>query len=408
MANIVISRIQHRRGRRENLPQPLLPAEVALTSDTSQAWMGQDPSLAVPSINVYADKLEQTAQTIIDANVLETRFDENMTVTVFNTLVAELKVAGGVTLVDDDILWDDTYRGTIESLIITGGTVYVTGDVITAISATGSGFTGTITETGGVIDGVVITNGGTNYHAANTTFSIASAGGSGATITPLVVTDIYGSTVHIAANPTIDAGNTIANIGTTIDGLSSTITDRLMATTPHLAFGAASGNTFISSSLIVDNHTEAANVVAIINRVNSTTPGQNTGLAYTNLNIELTTDNDDITSFQLAVSDLITALTIGTSKAYFRMPRSMIVSEVRGSLLTASTSGAVTIDINKNGSTILSTKLTIDQDEKTSVTAAVPPVISDETLADDDEITVDIDVAGTGALGLIVALIGIA
>ncbi len=407
MANIVISRIQHRRGRRENLPQPLLPAEVALTSDTSQAWMGQDPTLAVPSINVYADKLEQTAQTIIDANVLETRFDENMTITVFNTLVAELKVAGGVTLVDDDILWDDTYRGTIESISFTGtGSGYTTGDAITAISATGSGFIGEITAAAGDVTGIVITNGGTNFHAANTTFSIAG-GGSGVTLS-VAVTDIYGSTVHIAANPTIDAGNTIANIGTTIDGLSTTITDRLMATTPHNAFGAASGNTFISSSLIVDNHTEAANVVAIINRVNSTTPGQNTGLAYTNLNIELTTDNDDITSFQLAASDLITALTTGTSKAYFRMPRSMIVSEVRGSLLTASTSGAVTIDINKNGSTILSTKLTIDQDEKTSVTAAVPPVISDETLADDDEITVDIDVEGTGAIGLIVALIGIA
>ena len=407
MANIVISRIQHRRGRRENLPQPLLPAEVALTSDTSQAWMGQDPTLAVPSINVYADKLESTAQTIIDANVLETRFDENMTITVFNTLVAELKVAGGVTLVDDDILWDDTYRGTIESISFTGtGSGYTTGDAVTAISATGSGFIGEITAAAGDVTGIVITNGGTNFHAANTTFSIAG-GGSGVTLS-VAVTDIYGSTVHIAANPTIDAGNTIANIGTTIDGLSTTVTDRLMATTPHLAFGAASGNTFISSSLIVDNHTEAANVVAIINRVNSTTPGQNTGLAYTNLNIELTTDNDDITSFQLAASDLITALTTGTSKAYFRMPRSMIVSEVRGSLLTASTSGAVTIDINKNGSTILSTKLTIDQDEKTSVTAAVPPVISDETLADDDEITIDIDVEGTGALGLIVALIGIA
>jgi hypothetical protein len=75
MANIVISRIQHRRGRRENLPQPLLPAEVALTSDTNQAWIGQDPTLAVASINVYSDKLEATAQSIVDNNVLETRFD---------------------------------------------------------------------------------------------------------------------------------------------------------------------------------------------------------------------------------------------------------------------------------------------------------------------------------------------
>jgi len=290
MANIVISRIQHRRGRRENLPQPLLPAEVALTSDTNQAWIGQDPTLAASTINVYADKLESTAQTIVDVNVLETRFDENMTITVFNTLVAELEVAGGVTLVADDILWDDTYRGAIETMSFVGGTAgATTGDVITAISATGSGFAGTITATAGVIDGVVITSGGTNFRSANTTFSIA--GGTDGSVS-VAATDIYGSTVHIATNPVIDAGNTIANVGTTIDGLSATITNRLMATTPHLAFGAASGNTFASSSLVVDNHTEAANVVALMNRVNGTTPGEVTGLVHTNLNIQLTGGTD--------------------------------------------------------------------------------------------------------------------
>jgi len=407
MANIVISRIQHRRGRRENLPQPLLPAEIALTSDTNQAWIGQDPSLAVPSINIYSDKLEISAQTIVDTNIVETRFDENMTITVFNTLVAELKVAGGITLVDDDILWDDTYRGTIESITVdAGGSGYTTGDVITTISATGSGFVGTVTATAGAIDGVTITDGGINFRAANTTFTIASGTGGSLSV---AVTDIYGSTVHIAANPAIDSGNTISNIGTTIDGLSTTITNRLMGELPTpTGANTAFDGTFTSGSRISNNHIEAANVVVLMNRVNGTTPGEITGLVYTNLNIELTTDNDDITSFQIAASDLTTALTTGTNNAYFRLPRSMTVSEVRGSLLTASTSGAVTVDINQNGTSILSTKLTIDQDEKTSLTAATPAVISGTLLADDDEITVDIDVAGTGAFGLIVTLTGIA
>lgn len=408
MPNIVISRIQNRRGRRENLPQPLLPAEIALTSDTAQAWIGQDPVLAVPSINVYTDKLGSTAQGIVDDNILETRFDENMTVTIFNTLVSELGLDVGVTLVAGDILWDDTYRGTIETITVDApGSGYSVNDPITAISATGSGFTGEVASVGGggEITGVTLLTGGINYRSANTTFSITSGGGGTlGTITQLTFSDIYGSTVHIAANPTIDAGNTIANIDTTIDGLSPTITNRLMGDPNNAAFGG----TFISNSLIVDNHTEAANVVALINRINGTTPGQVTGLVFTNLNIELTTDNDDITSFQVAASDLTTVITSGTNNAYFRMPRSMIVSEVRGSLLTASTSGAVTIDINKNGNTILSTKLTIDQDEKTSLTAAAPAVISDDILANDDEITVDIDAEGTGAIGLIITLIGIA
>lgn len=108
----------------------------------------------------------------------------------------------------------------------------------------------------------------------------------------------------------------------------------------------------------------------------------------------------------IAVGDETTALTTGTAKVTFRMPFAMTLSAVRASLTTVSSSGLPTIDINEAGSTILSTKLTIDASEKTSTAAATPAVISDTALADDAEITIDIDVAGTGAAGLKVALIG--
>lgn len=109
---------------------------------------------------------------------------------------------------------------------------------------------------------------------------------------------------------------------------------------------------------------------------------------------------------QAAASDETTALTTGTAKLTFRMPHAMTLTAVRASLSTASSSGAVTVGINEGGSTILSTDLTIDQGEKTSTTAATPAVISDAALADDAEITIDIDGAGTGAKGLKVTLIG--
>lgn len=116
----------------------------------------------------------------------------------------------------------------------------------------------------------------------------------------------------------------------------------------------------------------------------------------------------DVFEKQLAASDLTTDIEAGTSKAYFRAPRAFVLSEVRASLLVASTSGAVTIDVNKNGVSVFTTELTIDQDEKTSVTATVPEVIDPAlaSIADDDEITIDIVGAGTGAKGLIVTLIG--
>lgn len=110
----------------------------------------------------------------------------------------------------------------------------------------------------------------------------------------------------------------------------------------------------------------------------------------------------------VACSDETTNLTTGTAKVTFRMPYAFTLSEVRASLTTAQASGSIfTVDINENGTSILSTKLTIDNTEKTSTTAATPAVISDPNLADDAEITIDIDQIGTaGARGLKVYLIG--
>lgn len=110
----------------------------------------------------------------------------------------------------------------------------------------------------------------------------------------------------------------------------------------------------------------------------------------------------------VAASDESTALTAGTAKITFRMPRAVTLTAVRASLTTAQASGSIfTVDINEGGVSILSTKLTIDNTEKTSTTAATPPVISDANLADDAEMTIDIDQIGNGtATGLKVTLIG--
>ena len=111
-------------------------------------------------------------------------------------------------------------------------------------------------------------------------------------------------------------------------------------------------------------------------------------------------------SLIIAVGDELTAITTGTAKVTFRMPYAFTLTSVKASLTTVSSSGTPTIDINEGGTSILSTKLTIDASEKTSVTAATAAVISDPNLAADAEMTIDIDVAGTGAAGLKVTLIG--
>lgn len=110
----------------------------------------------------------------------------------------------------------------------------------------------------------------------------------------------------------------------------------------------------------------------------------------------------------IAVGDETTAITAGVGKVSFRMARGITLSAVIATLVTAQTGGTVvTVDINANGVSILSTKLTIDNAEKTSTTAATPAVISDTGLAADEEITIDIDTVGDGtAKGLKIMLVG--
>lgn len=113
-------------------------------------------------------------------------------------------------------------------------------------------------------------------------------------------------------------------------------------------------------------------------------------------------------SMGIAVSDESTNLATGTSKVTFRMPYAFTLTEVRANVNTAPTGSTIIVDINEGGSTILSTKLSIDASEKTSTTAASAAVISDASLADDAELTIDIDQVGssTPGKGLKVWLIG--
>ena len=111
----------------------------------------------------------------------------------------------------------------------------------------------------------------------------------------------------------------------------------------------------------------------------------------------------------ISASDETTALTTGTAKATFRLPYSFTLTSVKATLTTAGSGvNLVTVDVNKSGGTILSTKLTFDATEKTTTTALIQPVISDPALTDDSEITIDIDQIDSGGVsaGLKVYLIG--
>lgn len=116
---------------------------------------------------------------------------------------------------------------------------------------------------------------------------------------------------------------------------------------------------------------------------------------------------------QVLVSDPNgSALTTGDGKASIFVP-SMLngwnLTNVAAFCTTASSSGLVTVQVRNQTDAVdmLSTAITIDANEKTSYTAATPPVINAaaDDVATGDEIDIDIDTAGTGAKGLVVVLI---
>lgn len=102
----------------------------------------------------------------------------------------------------------------------------------------------------------------------------------------------------------------------------------------------------------------------------------------------------------IACSDEITPFTASTDRARFRIPFAATLTGVRANVNTAPTGSAVIIDINKNGSSILGTKLSIDVNETSSTTASSIATIINPVLASDDEISIDIDQVTTGATGL--------
>ncbi|MDA3803018.1 MAG: hypothetical protein PF488_03990 [Patescibacteria group bacterium] len=97
-----------------------------------------------------------------------------------------------------------------------------------------------------------------------------------------------------------------------------------------------------------------------------------------------------------ATTDLAIDTAIGGD---FRIPgnRAITITKVGAYVDTAGTTGVTTIDINEGGTSILSTKITIDTTEKTSQTAATAPAISDTAIAADAILTFDIDGISTTA-----------
>jgi hypothetical protein len=120
--------------------------------------------------------------------------------------------------------------------------------------------------------------------------------------------------------------------------------------------------------------------------------------------IEEVQEDAIIEFISMACSDVSTAIATGTNKANFAFNFNFTLLAVFGKLDTVCTGSSFIFDINNGENSFLSTKLSIDASENTSLTAATPAVI-DATYQDytaGTKITVDFDqvgatIAGAGA-----------
>jgi len=100
-----------------------------------------------------------------------------------------------------------------------------------------------------------------------------------------------------------------------------------------------------------------------------------------------------------AISDETTQITTGTSKLTVYVPYAATITDVQVSLSQSGSATINTFNIKKNGTTIFSTKPTIDINEFHTSTAATPRVITGTSVSIYDKLTVDIDTIGTGSAG---------
>jgi hypothetical protein len=335
--------------------------------------------------------------------------------TIDNTwLDTDLLVGEGFINIADDKFWFRTDNGIVEVAMsgvssdnyytdyvyLSGNTlIFDRNDTLDAYSIDLSSLTGL---TGG--DYLPLSGGSLTGGLSGTSLNLSSIGSG----TPRINLglDIFGNVVTGTTSSSIVTvtGNTSMGelSATTVSILNSGATSRdyfdysgnLVETgVTNSAIVAGSGNTISSGlrNVFVSgvDLTASANDTAYFNNVN--VAGNLVGTPC---------------DFSFAISDETTQITTGNTKLTFYAPYAMTIRNVYASLSSSGSTGSE-FDIENNGASIFSTKLTIDANEFHSSDASTQPTVSSPSVAEFDKLTVDILSAGTGSAGAKIYITGL-
>lgn len=87
MADFLVSRIQNRRGRHVDLPQPLRPGEFGLATDTSRLFIGGLPSEVSSGVRIFFNSVV-SAQSMLDNQILVAKFTGTPDIDAFKSYLA--------------------------------------------------------------------------------------------------------------------------------------------------------------------------------------------------------------------------------------------------------------------------------------------------------------------------------
>lgn len=213
------------------------------------------------------------------------------------------------------------------------------------------------------------------------------------------------------------SGNTldVAVDGSSIEVSSDALRVKALGITNAMLAGSIAASKLVGSDITTVGTLSAGNATAIVDAASLTAAGK-VELATT-AEIDTGTDSTraipvdqfvasarNVRYFEIPITQDKINIAAETTIRTWECPITGTIVEIGAYVVTAGTTGTMQVDVNKNGSTIMTTnKITIDSTETSSRTAATAPGLTTTSIAAGDLLTFDIDtVQTTPAKGLYV------